>query len=415
MSEWKEYKLGQIAEVQTGPFGSQLHMSDYKAEGTPIITVEHLGDNKILHNNLPLVGDADRKRLIKYTLREGDIVFSRVGSVDRRAYVRKNEEGWLFSGRCLRVRANNEIVDSRYLSFYFGQESFKETIKMVAVGATMPSINTTILSEVEVCIPPLPEQTAIAEVLSSLDDKIDLLHRQNKTLEQLAETLFRQWFIEEADGITENKPLGTLIETTLGGEWGKESIEGEFTKQVCCIRGTDIADLQVGLAERTPVRFIKEKKFVNIQPLDGDLIMEISGGTDDQSTGRTIYINELNRTLFPYPLVYSNFCRLIRPKQKAYSYFLYLYIQYLYKQDEFFNLENGSSGIKNLDYKFLLFELKFPLPKKNEIIFSFNERISVYFEKINKNKQQIRTLTQLRDTLLPKLMSGEVRVTGYIF
>src|SRR5690606_12225691 len=103
-------------------------------------------------------------------------------------------EGWLFSGRCLRVRANNEIVDSRYLSFYFGQESFKETIKMVAVGATMPSINTTILSEVEVCIPPLPEQTAIAEVLSSLDDKIDLLHRQNKTLEQLAETLFRQWF-----------------------------------------------------------------------------------------------------------------------------------------------------------------------------------------------------------------------------
>src|SRR5690606_3374000 len=163
----------------TGPFGSQLHMSDYKAEGTPIITVEHLGDNKILHNNLPLVGDADRKRLIKYTLREGDIVFSRVGSVDRRAYVRKNEEGWLFSGRCLRVRANNEIVDSRYLSFYFGQESFKETIKMVAVGATMPSINTTILSEVEVCIPPLPEQTAIAEVLSSLDDKIDLLHRQN--------------------------------------------------------------------------------------------------------------------------------------------------------------------------------------------------------------------------------------------
>ena len=83
----KKYRLGEIAEVQTGPFGSQLHMKDYKKVGTPIITVEHLGDNKIIHNDLPLVGDDDKERLIKYILKEGDIVFSRVGSVDRRAYV----------------------------------------------------------------------------------------------------------------------------------------------------------------------------------------------------------------------------------------------------------------------------------------------------------------------------------------
>jgi type I restriction enzyme S subunit len=207
------------------------------------------------------------------------------------------------------------------------------------------------------------------------------------------------------------KPLSTLIETTLGGEWGKEVSEGEFTKQVCCIRGTDIADLQVGLAERTPIRFVKDKKYKSIQPKDGDLILEISGGTDDQSTGRTIYINEHNRVLFPYPLVFSNFCRLIRPIKKEYSYFLYMYIQYLYNKDEFFNLENGSSGIKNLDYKYLLNDLKFLLPTNEREISEFDSEVKLYFEKINKNKQQIRTLTQLRDTLLPKLMSGEVRVS----
>jgi len=198
LSGWQDYLLGEIAQVQTGPFGSQLHMSDYKMEGVPIITVEHLGENKILHHNLPLVGDEDRKRLIKYTLQEGDIVFSRVGSVDRRAYVSTNEDGWMFSGRCLRVRANKDIIEPRFLSYYFGQESFKETIRRTAVGATMPSINTAILSDMQLFIPSLPEQQAIANVLSSLDDKIDLLHRQNKTLESMAETLFRQWFIEEA-------------------------------------------------------------------------------------------------------------------------------------------------------------------------------------------------------------------------
>ena len=211
MSKQKKYKLGEIAKIQTGPFGSQLHQSDYKTIGTPIITVEHLGENKILHDNLPLVGDADKERLKKYLLEEDDIVFSRVGSVDRRAYVGINEDGWMFSGRCLRVRANTKLINGKFLSYYFGQESFKETIRRIAVGATMPSINTSILSEVELEIPELQEQTAISDVLSSLDDKIDLLHRQNKTLEQLAETLFRQWFVVEADESWDLMSLEDLI------------------------------------------------------------------------------------------------------------------------------------------------------------------------------------------------------------
>jgi len=200
MGEWKAYKLKDIAEVQTGPFGSQLHQCDYKPVGTPIITVEHLGENKILHHNLPLVDGEDKERLNKYLLEEGDIVFSRVGSVDRRAYVSEKENSWMFSGRCLRVRANRKKVVPKFLSFYFGQESFKEHIRMIAVGATMPSINIDILSNVTLTLPPLSEQKSIASVLSSLDDKIDLLHRQNKTLESLAEALFRQWFVEETKG-----------------------------------------------------------------------------------------------------------------------------------------------------------------------------------------------------------------------
>jgi len=141
-SDWLTGRLGDYAEVQTGPFGSQLHKKDYVDIGTPIITVEHLGDNRIIHSNLPRVSEKDRLRLRKYWMQQGDIIFSRVGSVDRSVYVHKQENGWLFSGRCLRVRVNDTNLDSRFLSFFLGLESVKEHIRQIAVGATMPSLNT---------------------------------------------------------------------------------------------------------------------------------------------------------------------------------------------------------------------------------------------------------------------------------
>ena len=145
---------------------------------------------------MPFVSDHDRQRLQRYTLREGDIVFSRVGSVDRRALVRQAEDGWLFSGRCLRVRPDDSKIDPTYLSYFFGLPAFKEHIRSIAVGATMPSLNTKILSDVSILYPPLPEQRAIAHVLGTLDDRIELNRRMNETLEEMARTLFKSWFVD---------------------------------------------------------------------------------------------------------------------------------------------------------------------------------------------------------------------------
>ena len=183
--------------IQTGPsIGSQLHKSDYVPVGTPIITVEHLGENRIIDKDVPCVSDYDKNRLSRYTLRQGDIVFSRVGSVDRRSLVREAEEGWLFSGRCLRVRPDVNKIDPAYLSYFFGLPAFKEYIRSIAVGATMPSLNTQILSDVSILFPPLPEQRAIAHVLGTLDDKIELNRRMNETLEEMARELFKSWFVD---------------------------------------------------------------------------------------------------------------------------------------------------------------------------------------------------------------------------
>ena len=178
------YKLSDIAEVQTGPFGSQLHNEDYATVGTPIVTVEHLGNRRFSKQNLPLVSNTDKERLTKYILREGDIVFSRVGSVDRCSYVSGLENGWLFSGRCLRVRCGNSC-DPLFLYYYFCNEPIKQYIKSIAVGATMPSINTGLMADIPIALPNIEDQKRIAGILSSLDDKIELNRRINDNLIQV--------------------------------------------------------------------------------------------------------------------------------------------------------------------------------------------------------------------------------------
>ena len=173
--DWSVAALSLLATVKTGPFGSTLHERDYVDDGTPIITVEHLSEHGIIHKNLPLISDADRSRLKSYGLRVGDIVFSRVGSVDRNSLVNEEENGWLFSGRLLRVRTSDSTTYPPYLSYYFHSEPFKKRVRGVAVGQTMASLNTQILKGVCVVLPTLPEQRAIAEALSDVDGLLGAL------------------------------------------------------------------------------------------------------------------------------------------------------------------------------------------------------------------------------------------------
>lgn len=388
MSEWKEYKLGDLADVQTGPFGSQLHMSDYKQFGTPIITVEHLGENKIIHENIPLVGEEDKQRLIKYTLQEGDIVFSRVGSVDRRVYVSKDEDGWMFSGRCLRVRTDKKKVNPKFLSYYFGQESFKELIRRIAVGATMPSINTTILSEVEIFIPDLYYQTQIASILSSLDDKIDLLHRQNKTLIQLAETLFRQWFVEEEHEDWEEKSLDQIADYLNGLACQKYPPLDEINK----LPVIKIKDIKNGFSDNSDwVTSEVSQKYIIER---GDILFSWSGSLEVMiwAYGKGV----LNQHLFKVTSV-------------EYPKWLYYFATKLHLDDFRVIAESKSTTMGHIQREHLS-AAKIKIPNDENILKQMDNTFSPLINKIIINFDQIDSLTKVRDTLLPKLMSGEVRV-----
>jgi type I restriction enzyme, S subunit len=174
-NHWELLSVGDLvkrgqADLQTGPFGTMLH-----ALGTPVVAVKHIGENRLLYtNDLPRIDEETRQRLSRYELQIGDILFGRKGAVERRAIVTTQEEGWLQGSDCIRLRLIGTGISPIYISYVFGSSVYRNWITRNAQGATMPSLNQEIIGRIPVPLPPLPEQKAIAHILGTLDDKIEL-------------------------------------------------------------------------------------------------------------------------------------------------------------------------------------------------------------------------------------------------
>lgn len=392
MSEWKKVELGKIAEVQTGPFGSQLKNEQYITGGTPVVTVEHIKDFRISEFDYPSVSVEDRARLEKYLMETGDILFTRVGSVDLSAYVSEKQNGWMFSSRMLRVRPN-EKVNSRFLSYYFQQKSFRDYILNISVGATMPSINTEILKSIPVSYPNLPEQLAIASVLSSLDDKIDLLHRQNTTLEEMAETLFRQWFVEEAKEDWENGAISDLAMHS------KKSIHPNKLSEVCF---THYSIPSFDNNKEPVIEKGKEIKSNKYEVPENSILFSKLNPHKDKRLW--LLLDKL-----PENSICSTEFQIVKPKDDKYLFFLYGWLSHRSNYNEIASGVGGTSSSHQRISPNSIFDFDCIIVD-DETLIKYNQTVQSLFTKQIENQTQIRTLTQLRDTLLPKLMSGEIRV-----
>ena len=231
---WRRMRLNTVASVKTGPFGAQLHQHDYvQSNGTPIVTVEHLNERGLIHKNLPLVSYDDKQRLSQYIIREGDIVFSRVGSVDRSTLVSKDEDGWLFSGRLLRVRPNRDDVYSSYLNYFFHTRKFRHHMKSIAVGGTMPSINTDILSNVIICLPSMDEQKAIASLLETWDTAIEKTEALIATKEKQFKWLLKTLISDQQDNPEWRKVTLEDACEVIVSPVDKKTVDGELPVKLC--------------------------------------------------------------------------------------------------------------------------------------------------------------------------------------
>ena len=426
--DFSEEPLSALCEsdsgIQTGPFGSQLHQRDYVPTGTPIITVEHLNDNRISHGDLPRVSDVDVRRLSRYTLRKGDIVFSRVGSVDRRALVREAEVGWLFSGRCLRVRPNPSKLDSSFLSYFFGLPAFRTYIRSVAVGATMPSLNTQLLRDVTVPCPPHKEQRAIGQILGTLDDRIELNRRMSETLEAMARALFKSWFVDfdPVRAKMEGRDPGLPSEIAdLFPDRLVDSELGEIPEGWAVGRLADIVEINparlLRRGETAPYLDMANMpttghvpRHVRMRPagsgarfINGDTL--VARITPCLENGKTAYVDCLQDGETGWGSTEFIVLHSQSPVPEEFAYCLAR--SHEFREHAIMSM-TGTSGRQRVPPAALA-HFTLPLATSN-VLAAFGTSVKNLFAQSASLEQSRHGLIALRDALLPKLISGEVRL-----
>ena len=199
-SKWSKRTIGELCmigsgKVQTGPFGSQLHQSDYSDEGTPVVMPADIVGGKLDERRIARVATSHVERLTRHKLQSGDIVYGRRGDIGRQALIRGAQSGWLCGTGCLRVRLGNSEVSADYLHRYLQMPEIIGWIQGQAIGATMPNLNTDILNRVPVYYPCRRSQDKIAAILTAYDDLIETYKRRIAVLEKIAEEIYREWFV----------------------------------------------------------------------------------------------------------------------------------------------------------------------------------------------------------------------------
>ncbi len=399
--EWVEKKLGSISEIRTGPFGSLLHEKDYATEGTPIITVEHLGELGLIHKNMPLVTDEDKKRLKSYLLKENDIVFSRVGSVDRNSIVEKKEDGWLFSGRLLRIRTESNKINPKFLSYYFQLEYTKHRIRSAAVGQTMPSLNTEILKSFAVEYTSIPEQQKIASFLTAVDKRIHLLTQKKEKLKQYKKGVMQKLFSREFRFRNENgneypewdeKRLGE-IGTTYNGLVGKSKLDfGDGKPYIQYMQIFKKSNIDVTLCG-----FVKISQKENQNRIKyGDILFTTSSETPDEVGTSSVMLDNIEE-------VYLNsFCFGFRPH--SLNELVPTFAQYLFRsknlRKEIIKLAQGSTRYNMSKNEFLKLKTYLPTNPEQQKIASFLTAID---KRIQQVEHQIKFTNQWKMGLLQKM------------
>ena len=303
---------------------------------------------------------------------------------------------------------NDDIADKWYLYYWLRHSVNRLTAG--THGSVMAHMTKGDMENQSIELPSLQTQRKISSILRTIDEKIHNNVAINDNLAEQAQALFKKWFIDNPENV--DWSAGTfreLIQSTLNGDWGKEAPTGNNTEKVYCIRGADIPEVKAGNKGKMPTRYILPKNLANKKLEAGDIVVEISGGSPTQSTGRCTAITQSLLDRYDSSMVCTNFCKAIKPKN-GYSLFVYYYWQYLYEKGVFFSYENGTTGIKNLDFTGFIETEPIIIPPFDKVQ-EFDDYCNSIFSQVFANGKQSEQLASLRDTLLPKLMSGELDVS----
>lgn len=401
-----EYVLGEIADVKTGPFGTQLKASEYVSDGIPIINVKNIGFGNLIKDDMDYVDLSTCKRLEEHILKENDIVFGRKGSVDRHCIIRSEEEGWLQGSDCIRVRIHNAEVNPQYVSCYLMQEGVKRQLNNAAVGSTMASMNSNIIKSITMKLPSIEEQNIIADFFEKIHQKIENNNRINQELERMAKSIYDYWFLQFEFPDEEGNPYKSSGGKMVWNEVLKREIpEGWESKK--------LGDIFEFIKGKTPDKLFQVDKkeytsYLTIEAINGNGLQYCKKDSMIMTNGEVLMVMDGAASSEVYVgntgAIGSTFCKLQVIENYLENNFLYLVMKSL---ENIFKKVNTGSTVPHANKKYICnFNIAMPIDK------IIRERmqgdLNLFLEQILEHKKENHELVSLRNFLLPLLMNGQV-------
>ncbi|MEZ9202774.1 restriction endonuclease subunit S [Vibrio splendidus] len=428
---WRSCTLGELVKefgggIQTGPFGSQLHAADYVENGIPSIMPKNIRIDGVDDSDIARVSPEDIERLSKYKVQTGDIVYSRRGDVEKCSLITELEDGWLCGTGCLRVRLQSKQISPEFLHAYLCHPYVREWIVRHAVGATMPNLNTSILSALPVLVPTSGAMNSITSNWSALSQKLVVNVKINHTLEEMAQAIFKSWFVdfdpvkammngeqpEGMDAVTASLFPEKLVESELG-----LIPEGWEVNQ--------LSDICKNHSQSYNLKSVDEVVFVNTGDVqEGDFlhknyspVVGLPGQAKKAIKEDDILYSEIRpkNKRFAYvdfdvsDYVVSTKFMVIQANEKVHPRLLYMILTRQNTIDEFNIIADSRSGtFPQITFK-AISNLEFCMAPR-EIQDAFVSQIMPMIKLQSSLKSENKQLAEMRDTLLPKLLSGEIEL-----
>lgn len=410
-SEWVQLTVGDLihsgeAIIQTGPFGSQLHKHDYVGSGVPVIPTEAIGRGKILGIEVPQVGPSKAKELERHRLEAGDILFARRGAqaTGLSAIIDQRYVGAICGTGALLLRTNSKRVLPHFLALYLSSEFAFNWLRTHAVGAVMPNLNTGIIKALPLLLPSISEQRELSIFLGALDDSIALLRETNATLEAIAQALFKSWFVDfdPVRAKQQGRAPEGMDEATaaLFPDAFEESELGLVPKGWQVGKLEDLLVLQRGFDLPSTSRVVGEFPIIAASGPAGTHHEAMVQGPG-VITGRSGVLGRVFLEFGSYwPLNTTLWVKDFRAATPCYAYELLRLLD--------FASFNAGSAVPTLNRNHV-HSLPYLIPQKS-CVDAYEEVARSVHERVKENERQAQTLATLRDTLLPRLISGQLRL-----
>lgn len=431
MIQWPTAKLSDCVDLLSGfAFKSQC-FTDNPAD-VPLVKGENVSQGSILWDISKRWPAIEANKLEKFSLSTGDVIIAMdrpwVPAGLKWAYIRETDPKALLVQRCARLRSNNRSLDQHFLRFVIGGIDFENYVKPITTGVNVPHISGGQILDFRFCLPPVNIQKKIVEILSAYDELIENNKRRIRILEEMARSLYREWFVHFRFPGHENHPrvasslgeiprgwklipLEFLISSHIGGGWGQEDQSASYSEGAWVIRGTDIPDARCSSVAGVPYRFHKASNLRSRALVPGDIIFEVSGGSKGQPVGRVLLMTpELLSAFGNEAVMCASFCKRIVPNQELYcSELLYLSFVEGYESGEIEQYQVQSTGISNFKWTEYIANTERVVPPE-PLQQRFREAAKNIFKQIALLGLRSANLRRTRDLLLPRLLSGQIEL-----